>query len=158
MDFTEAVRLVEGALSNGDASRRHQTALEAIADFFEASTATLHRADAESGLLHLLASRGIPEKLLPITRQIPFGKGMAGLCAVRREPVTVCNLQNDDSGAVRPGAKETGVAGAVVVPILEPGSGRLLGTLGIGKPAEHSYTGQELEVLGGCAQVIAGTL
>jgi signal transduction protein with GAF and PtsI domain len=159
MDFREAVRSVEGALgSSGDASSRHQAALEAVARLFAASTATLHRADGESRTLHLLAWLGIPEKLLPITREIPFGKGMAGLCALRLEPVTVCNLQTDASGAARPGARETGAAGAVVVPVLEPGSGRLLGTLGIGKPAEHSYTGQELEVLHGCAGVISQSL
>ena len=158
MDQSEVLRSVEGALSNGDAAGAHQAALEAVARLFGASTATLHRVDPDSRTLHLLASMGIPEKLLPITHQIPFGKGMAGLCALRLEPVTVCNLQTDGSGAARPGAKETGAAGAVVVPVLEPASGRLVGTLGIGKPVEHTYTGQELEILSGCARVISKSL
>jgi GAF domain-containing protein len=140
------------------AETRFQTALDAIARFFEASTATLHRADAAERTLHLLASIGIPEKLIPITSRIPFGKGMAGICAERREPVTVCNLQCDASGVARPGAKETGVAGAIVVPIIAGASKDLVGTLGVGKPAEHTYTESELETLGACARVLSREL
>ena len=42
---------------------------------------------------------------------------MAGLAVQRKEPVSVCNLQTDASGAARPGAKATGMEGALVVPI-----------------------------------------
>ena len=80
---------------------------------------------------------------------------MAGICAERRQPVTVCNLQTDASGVVRTGARETGVAGAIVVPVFEPGGDRLIGTLGIGKAGEHTYTEPEQRLLSACAAVLA---
>jgi L-methionine (R)-S-oxide reductase len=127
-------------------------ALQEVASAYGAVTATLHQAEPDS-TLSMLASLGIPEHLLPVTQRIPFGKGMAGLCAERREPITVCNLQTDDSGVVRPSAKQTGVAGAVTIPILA--SDRLLGTLGIGKPGAHDYTEAEILNLQHCAAEFA---
>ncbi|MGH9362275.1 MAG: GAF domain-containing protein, partial [Thermoanaerobaculia bacterium] len=113
-----ALEQVEAAIaSKAGNSQALQTALDALALAFGAVTATLHRADPGTETLHLLACRGLPERVVEVTRTIPFGKGMAGLCARRREPVTVCNLQTDASGAARPGARETGVAGAIVVPV-----------------------------------------
>lgn len=126
--------------------------LELLGGHFEAITVTLHYLDPASGMLCLVGSRGIPEKLIPITRRIPVGKGMAGLCAERREPVEVCNLQQDDSGQARPGARETRVEGGIVVPVLETGTGEVVGTLGIGKPSVHEYTDGERETLEACAR------
>ena len=133
---------------------KYQSALDVLANAFGAQTATVHRADSSTRTLHLVASRGLPEHILTITRTIPFGKGMAGICAERQDCVTVCNLQTDDSGVARPSARETGVAGAIVVPILAPGGG-LLGTLGIGKPNEHDYTVEETQTLESCARAFA---
>ena len=144
-----------GARAAGRA--RFEAALEVIAEAFEARTATLHRKRPGEESLELVASRGLPGKLLSATTAIPFGKGMAGLCAVRREPVTVCNLQTDSSGCARPAARETGVAGAVVVPILAAG-GELVGTLGVGKPEAHTYTEAEMALLRDCAGVLAAAL
>src|SRR5690606_18271740 len=76
---------------------------------FDCSTGTLHILDNDSQLLKLQAQQGIPEFLLPKMAEIPIGKGMAGIAAQRREPVEMCNLQTDDSGAARPAAKETKV-------------------------------------------------
>jgi L-methionine (R)-S-oxide reductase len=133
-----------------------QAALEAIARDFGAVTATLHRADTDAQLLHMVAYMGLPEKLLPITQRIPFGKGMAGLCAARREPVTVCNLQTDDSGQARPSAKLTGVEGAINMPIFR--DDQFVGTLGIGKPAAHDYTDAERALLAECTHLLAPSL
>jgi GAF domain-containing protein len=136
---------------------RYDEALRAVADAFGAVSATLHRADREAQLLHMLAYLGLPPALVPITQRIPFGKGIAGLCAERREPITLCNLQTDASGAARPDAKQTGVAGAISVPVLAA-DGTLLGTLGIGKPHEHTYTDEEQRILGEFAGMIGRTL
>jgi L-methionine (R)-S-oxide reductase len=136
---------------------RFAAALQVIAEAFEARTATLHRRPPGEATLELVASRGLPGKLLSATTAIPFGKGMAGLCAARREPVTVCNLQTDSSGCARPAARETGVAGAVVVPVIAS-SGELVGTLGIGKPGAHEYTEAEMETLRDCAGLLAEAL
>jgi L-methionine (R)-S-oxide reductase len=136
---------------------RYDDALRAVADAFGAVSATLHRADRDSQLLHMLAHLGLPAALVPITQRIPFGKGIAGLCAERREPITLCNLQTDASGTARPDAKQTGVAGAISVPILAA-DGSLLGTLGIGKPTEHTYTADEQRILGEFAGLIGRTI
>lgn len=144
------------------ATQRLQRALDAVAERFAALTATLHaadpRSDPERPDLFAVADRGIPDKIRSHTRFIPFGKGMAGICAERRAPVTVCNLQTDASGVVRPGAKETGVAGAIVVPVFDAIDGRLVGTLGIGKAAEHTYDDGEVRVLTACAGKLAPAL
>ena len=145
--------------TQGNPSAVLQEALETIADGFEAKTATLHRVKAGTeDTLELVASRGIPETIRPATRLIPFGKGMAGLCAERRAPVTVCNLQTDSSGVARPAAKETGVAGAIVVPIFSPHGEGLIGTLGVGKAGEHEYTDAEQESLLACTKALSQAL
>ncbi len=154
--------LVDDGDRHGPPSVALARALDAIADAFAAPTAALHAVDPGSDPLRpdlvAVAERGSPEQVRAHTRRIPFGKGMAGICAERREPVTVCNLQTDASGVVRPGARETGVAGAIVVPLLEPGGERLIGTLGIGKAGEHTYTEDEQRLLAACAAVLAKTL
>ena len=130
------------------APERLQTAIERIASAFGARTCTLHRlgagaAHSESAapLLGLVAQIGLPPHIAEIAARIPIGKGMAGICAERREPVTVCNLQTDESGVARPAARDTRVAGALVVPIDD---GELIGTLGIGMSEDHDYTETEI--------------
>jgi signal transduction protein with GAF and PtsI domain len=141
----------------GSGPERFEVALRSIAAAFGAPTGTLHRAEPESQMLHLVAQLGLPEALLPITQHIPFGKGIAGLCAVQQEPVTLCNLQTDDSGKARPNAKQTGVAGAIAVPVFAPDA-KLNGILGVGKIEEHTYTDEEHRVLAACAKQIGRAL
>jgi signal transduction protein with GAF and PtsI domain len=149
---------VDDALrAGGPAASGLQSALDTIAREFEARTATLHVADTRERKLHMVAQRGIPDHIAAITREIPFGKGMAGLCAERMAPVEVCNVQTDASGQSRPGAKETGVAGAIVIPVLD-GRGGLVGTLGVGKAAEHEYSAAEQKTLTDCAARLAPVL
>jgi len=73
---------------------------------------------------------------------IPIGKGMAGLAFQRNEPVSTCNIQTDDSGDVKSGAKATGVNGAIVVPIRDS-EGHARGALGIGVHREYEYSEDE---------------
>ncbi len=143
----------------GETAERVDRALGCIAAAFDARTATIHRSgDSDDGFLYLIAWRGIPEKVVEITRKIPLGKGMAGLCAERREPVTVCNLQTDTSGQARPGARQTQVGGGIVVPVLDDESGRVIGTLGVGKSDEHDFTDKELAALKACARNLTRVL
>jgi GAF domain-containing protein len=142
---------VRSVLASGDFAR----AVEAVAAAYGAVTATLHRADPRARVLVAVAAFGLPESLREATARIPFGKGMAGLCAERLEPVTVCNLQTDTSGVARPGAKLTGVEGAIVVPLFEPGTAELAGTLGVGKAGAHDYTEAEIAALEATAREIA---
>jgi L-methionine (R)-S-oxide reductase len=156
IDAARVSQSLERALF-ASAQPQYDDALRAVADAFGAVSATLHRADRDNRLLHMLAYLGLPPALVPITQRIPFGKGIAGLCAERCEPITLCNLQTDASGAARPDAKLTGVAGAISVPILAA-DGSLLGTLGIGKPNEHTYTDEEQRILGEFAGLIGRTI
>ena len=135
---------------DGGGDGRYEAALRGIAASFAAVSATLHSADPAAEQLHLVAQLGLPPQLITLTQQIPFGKGIAGLCAVQREPVLLCNLQTDDSGKARPNAKQTGVSGAIAVPVFAPDGG-LAGVLGVGKLEEHTYNPEELSVLAACS-------
>ena len=78
---------------------------------------------------------------------------MAGICAERKEAVTMCNLQKDESGVARPAAKDTKVEGAVVVPLINK-EGKVIATLGIGKSGEYDYSDDEIVSLEKCAQLL----
>jgi len=108
-------------------------------------TGTVHRLDAPTQLLHLVAQVGLPPQLLDVVKTIPVGKGIAGQTVAQNQPVTICNLQTDTSGVAKPGAKQTGVGGALCVPIRA--GKKIIGTLGIGTRREHTYTADETRVL-----------
>ena len=108
-------------------------------------TGTIHRLDVPTQLLHLIAQVGLPPQLLDVVKTIPVGKGIAGECAQKNLPVTICNLQTDTSGVAKPGAKQTGVGGALCVPIRS--GEKIVGTLGIGTRREHTYTPDETRAL-----------
>ena len=115
--------------------------LEAILRRFSADTGTIHR--REGDVLVLAAEIGLPPPVVAIVTRVPIGKGMAGLAAERNEPVSSCNVQTDATGDVRPGARQTGVNGAIVVPIRDA-AGAVRGTLGIGVHREYEYTDDEI--------------
>jgi L-methionine (R)-S-oxide reductase len=79
---------------------------------------TVHVVDGER--LRLVAAVNIPAPVQDATREIPLGKGMAGLAWQRGAPVATCNLQDDRTGDVRPGAKAVGARAAIAFPIGEP--------------------------------------
>ena len=117
-----------------------QTSLESIIAEFAADSGTIHLLEAD-GVLHLKAAHGVPEFVLNIVRLVPVGKGMAGLALERAEPITACNIQTDSSGDVRPGAKATGMEGAIVVPMFS--GDKAVGTLGIANRAERTFSDEE---------------
>jgi len=121
-----------------------QFRLEDILRRFGADTGTIHL--LEGGALALKAHVGLPPQIAEIVKAVPIGKGMAGLAAERNAPVDSCNIQTDTSGDVRPGAKATGVNGAIVVPIRDA-QGRVRGTLGIGVHRVYEYTAEETQHL-----------
>ena len=118
-----------------------QTWLKEVLCIFNCQTGTLHRADGE--FLDLVVQSGVPEFLLPKITRIPFGKGIAGVAAERREPVELCNLQENLGGVALPDARQTQVSGSLAVPVLSPDGGRVLGTLGIGMHAPHEFSDNE---------------
>jgi GAF domain-containing protein len=119
---------------------------------FHSETGTIHRLDIENQLLYLVAQVGLPPQILEVVKTIPVGKGIAGETAAKNLPVTICNLQTDTSGVARPGAKQTGVGGAMCVPVRD--GEKIAGTLGIGTRREHEYSAQEINALQEIARLI----
>jgi L-methionine (R)-S-oxide reductase len=120
--------------------------LQAVLAKFHSETGTIHRLDDdEKQTLFLLAHAGLPPQILEIVRTIPVGKGIAGQVAAENRPVTICNLQTDASGVAKPNAKQTGVGGALCVPIRA--GEKIIGTLGIGTMREHEYSAAEINSL-----------
>lgn len=69
--------------------------------------------------LYLTAAHNIPPKVVAIVAHVPRGKGMAGLAQVKQEPVQTCNLQTDETGNIKPGAKAVDAQAAVALPVLD---------------------------------------
>jgi putative methionine-R-sulfoxide reductase with GAF domain len=148
------LRQLEQLLIHGSSDNSHfQRALEKILAHLDCSTGTIHRVGPTPDHLILLAQRGLPDSLLAAVSRIPVGKGMAGLAAQRKEAVQVCNLQSDNTGAARPGARETRMEGAVAVPMLVENT-LLRGVLGVAKPVVYEFTAAELELLGRIGELI----
>ena len=128
---------------------------------FECVTGTLHRTDANTGLLMLLTQHGIPPHVLPMLLpkidNIPFGKGIAGCAAQRKEAVQLCNLQEDLGGVAKPDAQKTNVQGALAVPIVGA-DGKVLGVLGIGKMQPYEFNDSEVADLHAVAALISARL
>lgn len=127
--------LVESVLSSRDPAR----ILAAVTEAFACDAGTVHVV-GEGGLV-LACSLNIPLSIIEVIRIVPLGKGIAGLAAERREPVSFCNLQSDDTGRARPAARLTGMQGSVAVPMLV--QGELRGVLGIAKTTAHTWTDAE---------------
>jgi L-methionine (R)-S-oxide reductase len=108
---------------------------------FNSETGTIHILESEKQLLHLAAQIGLPPQMLEIVKTIPVGKGIAGQVVAQNKPVTICNLQTDSSGGAKSGAKQTGVGGALCVPIRN--GDKTVGTLGIGTIRQYEYTPEE---------------
>ena len=115
--------------------------LQSILTELRADSGTLHAIGAD-GALHLRCAIGIPQPVLDIVGVVPVGKGMAGLAAQRGCPVNSCNIQHDTTGDVRPGARATGLAGSVAVPVLAA-DGRVLGVVGVATRAERTFTADD---------------
>lgn len=115
--------------------------LQSILTDLRADSGTLHTTGTD-GALHLRCAIGIPQPVLDIVKFVPIGKGMAGLAAERKCAVNSCNIQQDTTGDVRPGARATGLAGSVAVPVLSD-DGRVLGVVGIATRTERTFTTDE---------------
>ncbi|WP_163997469.1 GAF domain-containing protein [Pyxidicoccus caerfyrddinensis] len=106
----------------------YQAWLESFAAEHGASAGTIHLQRGED--LELVAALNIPPPVLNAVRHVPHGKGMAGLAQVRRAPVQTCNLKEDATGRVKPGAKAVDARAAVALPVLD-GTGQVRAVVGI---------------------------
>jgi len=139
---------IETAAASGDLT----AALAASVAHFGCQAGTVHLLRGD--VLKLAAHHNIPPPVVQIIETVPIGKGIAGLAAERREPITICNLQTDDSGQVRPGAKATGMEGSLAVPMLV--DGELRGVLGIAKASAYDWSQEETAMLLAVAARLGG--
>ena len=119
---------------------------------FQSETGTIHLLDKEGLLLHLVSQVGLPPQMLDIVRTIPVGKGIAGQTIAQGKPVTICNLQTDTSGVAKPGAKQTGVGGALCVPLRNGED--IVGTFGVGTMRQYEYSAEETLLLENAGRLV----
>ena len=132
-----------------------------VLENFACVTGTIHRTDPSTGLLMLLTQHGIPPHVLPMLLpkidNIPFGKGIAGCAAQRKEAVQLCNLQEDLGGVAKPDAQKTNVQGALAVPIVGI-DGKVIGVLGVGKMQPYEFNDSEVAELNAVAGLISAKI
>jgi signal transduction protein with GAF and PtsI domain len=120
------------------------SALIHIMQGYSAHAGTVHLLDS-FGLLHLVASEGIPESVREKLRTLPVGKGASGLAIERRQAVNLSNLRMDmasDAAAEReiPGLKQ-----ALALPIFRGDA--VIGALGIETSNERTFSEAEIAAL-----------
>lgn len=116
--------------------------LQDVIAHFKAASGTVHL--HENGGLRLAAAVNIPPPVQQIVAWVPNGKGMAGMALQRREPVQTCNLQEDRSGNVKPGAKAVNAQAAIAIPVITL-SEDVRGVVGIAFLEQRDFTPAELE-------------
>jgi L-methionine (R)-S-oxide reductase len=121
----------------------YQEWLAAVLKDFQCQTGTIHRTAEDGVHLNLVVQIGVPEVLLDKISYIPFGKGIAGAAAEKREAIELCNLQQDLGGVARPDARKTNVSGSLAVPLFSADGSRVIGVVGIGMMSAHDFTCEE---------------
>ena len=96
--------------------------------------------------LAIAAAVNIPPKVQEITAQIPMGKGMAGLAWQHDKPIQTCNLKEDTSGQVKPGAKAVDGKAAVALPVHDA-SGMVRAIVGLAWTDERELSDAELSTI-----------
>ncbi|CAN5590822.1 hypothetical protein BH09GEM1_BH09GEM1_34280 [soil metagenome] len=116
-----------------------------------AGTVHLH----ENGGLRLSAAVNIPPPLRAAVEWVPSGKGMGGLALERGEPVQTCNIKEDASGAVKPGARAVNARAAVALPVRDAG-GSIIAVVGVAFAREGEIDRAELDGLESAAKSLTG--
>ena len=107
----------------------------------------------EDGVLKLAAAVNIPEKVRQIVATVPYGKGMAGLALQTGEPIHTCNLKEDASGNVKPGAKAVDAQAAVAIPVRDDGDS-VCAVVGIAFREDRQWTEDELQTITAAASEV----
>src|SRR5215471_18640596 len=105
--------------------------------------------------LRLMSAVNIPEAVKKAVDYVPNGKGMAGIALHSGQPVQTCNLKDDNSGNVRPGAKAVSAKAAVAMPVRD-GSGHIVAVVGVAFNDERELPEQEVSELMEAAAPVVG--
>lgn len=119
----------------------HQKFLESLLDRLGGIAGTVHEQRGDD--LYLTAARNIPPPVVAIVAHVAHGKGMAGVAQVKKQPVQTCNLQTDNSGTIKPGAKAVDAQAAIALPVLRD-DGEVRAVVGIAWSDEREL-GPDLE-------------
>lgn len=106
---------------------------------------TVHQRQG-SDMLTLAAAYNIPPPVMEIVRQVPRGKGMAGLAFEQNEPISTCNIKDDSTGRVRPGARAVDAQAAVAFPVHDA-QGGVRAVVGIAYAEKRDLKQSELDQL-----------
>lgn len=117
----------------------HQSFLESLLTRVGGVAGTVHEQRGED--LYLTAAHNIPPPVVAIVAHVPHGKGMAGIAQVRKQPVQTCNLQTDDSGTIKPGAKAVGAQAAIAIPVLND-AGEVRAVVGVAWDHERELSAE----------------
>jgi L-methionine (R)-S-oxide reductase len=118
--------------------------LRALLGRHKAVAGTVHVVRGD--MLTIAGAINIPPKVQEVTAKIPIGKGMAGLAWQHDKPIQTCNLKDDHTGAVKPGAKAVDAKAAVAMPIHD-GSGTVRAVVGLAWMHDHELTKAELDAI-----------
>ena len=106
--------------STYETNQVQQQWLESVVAQLGAVAGTVHVQRGED--LYLTAAHNIPPHVVAIVAHVPHGKGMAGVAQVKKQPVQTCNLQTDETGTIKPGAKAVDAQAAIALPVLDEAS------------------------------------
>jgi len=96
--------------------------------------------------LYLTAVHNIPPPVVAIVTHVPRGKGMAGAAQANKAPVQTCNLQTDESGNIKPGAKDVRAQAAIALPVFDD-EGDVRAVVGIAWNTEREIGPEEEQAL-----------
>ena len=106
--------------STYETNQVQQQWLESVVAQLGAVAGTVHVQRGED--LYLTAAHNIPPHVVAIVAHVPHGKGMAGVAQVKKQPVQTCNLQTDETGNIKPGAKAVDAQAAIALPVFDEAS------------------------------------
>ena len=110
----------------------YQQWLEQFIKAFGGVAGTVHLQQGRD--LQLAAAHNLPPQVIAAVRNVPYGKGMAGLVQVRGQPVQTCNLKTDET-TVKPGARAVDAQAGIALPVFDA-AGALRAVVGIAFAAE----------------------
>ena len=118
--------------------------LESIVAQLGAVAGTVHVQRGDD--LYLTAAHNIPPHVIASVAHVPHGKGMAGVAQVKKQPVQTCNLQTDETGNIKPGAKAVDAQAAIALPVLDE-AGTVRAVVGIAWTREGEIGQDEEQAL-----------